>query len=169
MVRCLFALIVYLAFVQVRSVPPWFAKSFSEKKLNDHYSIIKSVKPLFLEADFNGDKINDIAVQVINNKSRKKGVLIMNGGSNKFYVFGAGIRFSGEDFDNTNWLNGWRIDKSKFAYKNTITADGDIIGGKRIRLHYPAMCIYAMEDGDEIAGQLIYWDGSKYISIHQGE
>ncbi|MCQ6959780.1 hypothetical protein [Mucilaginibacter aquariorum] len=150
-------------------LPAWFTQSFNDKKLNERYAIIKPVKPNFLEADFTGDKINDIAVQVIDKKNRKRGVLIINGGTNKHYIFGAGYKFASEDFDDTNWVDGWSLYKSKVAYKTLFDADGDISGSKKVKIAHVAVSIYAIEDGSELAGALIYWNGTKYVSIHQGE
>ncbi|MCO5935680.1 hypothetical protein NAF17_09010 [Mucilaginibacter sp. RB4R14] len=147
-------------------LPIWFIKSFNNKKLNERYAIIN---PKFLEADFNGDKIQDIAVQVIDKRSKKKGILIINGGTNKHCIFGAGFKFAGDDFNDTNWLDGWRLYKAKVAYETTFNADGDIKGSRKVKISHPAISIYSLQDGSEIAGALIYWDGKNYVSIHQGE
>jgi len=161
--------VMYLHAYSEGALPNWFLQSFNSLKLEQQYKIIQPGKPAFLEADFNGDKQGDIAVQIIDLKTKKKGILIINGGQNSHFVFGCGKKFPEETFFDTNWLNGWRIFKSKYAYKPTFNADGDITGSKKISLKYPAINIYSTEDGDEVAGQLIYWKGNKYISIHQGE
>ncbi|WDF56279.1 hypothetical protein [Mucilaginibacter sp. KACC 22063] len=151
------------------TIPKWFLQTFTFLKLEKQFRIIESSKPVFLEADFNGDKQNDIAVQVIDLKSKKKGIIIIDGGQNNYSVFGCGKKFADEIFSDTNWITGWRIFKSKYAYKPMFNADGDIIGNKKIILKNPAISIYNIEDGDEVAGQIIYWNGNKYVSIHQGE
>nr|WP_067058612.1 hypothetical protein [Mucilaginibacter sp. L294] len=166
---CLLFLFFWIASLQVIGLPGWFAKSFNDKKLNERYVIIKPVKPYFLEADFTGDKITDVAVQVVDKKSKKRGILIINGGTNKHYIFGAGYKFANEVFDDTNWLDGWNLHKNKVAYKTLFDANGDISGSKKVKVSHPAISIYAIEDGSELAGALIYWNGTKYISIHQGE
>ena len=155
--------------LQATVLPDWFTKSFNEKKLNERYQIIKPIKPDHLETDFTGDKIKDIAVQVVDKRSKKRGILIINGGTNKHYIFGAGYKFANEDFNDTNWLDGWRIHKDKVAYKTLFDAEGDIKGSKKVKISYPAISIYELQDGDELAGALIYWNGATYISIHQGE
>ena len=167
--RILISVILFSTHFQSIKLPDWFAKAFNSQKLNERYTIINHIKPYFLEADFNGDKINDVAVQIINKASKKKGVLIINGGSGKHCIFGAGFKFDNEDFSDTNWLNGWHIYRKSIAYKTLINSDGDIIGGKKVKISHPAINIYATEDGEEYAGQLIYWNGLKYVSIHQGE
>lgn len=165
----LLSLCFWITSLAATKLPAWFMQSFNNKKLNERYVVIKPVKPEFLQADFNGDKIIDVAVQIIDKRSKKRGVLIINGGTNKHYIFGAGFKFAAEDFNDTNWLDGWRLHKAKVAYKTIFNTDGDIAGSKKVKISYPAISIYALQDGSEIAGALIYWDGKKYISIHQGE
>lgn len=165
----LLSLCFWMTFLPASKLPEWFIQSFNNKKLNERYVIINPVKSEFLEADFTGDKIADIAVQIIDKQNKKRGILIINGSTNKHYVFGAGYKFAGEDFNDTNWLNGWRLYKAKVAYQTVFSDDGDIAGSKKVKISYPAISIYALQDGSEIAGALIYWNGEKYVSIHQGE
>jgi hypothetical protein len=165
----LLVLIFSAGIAGAKPLPAWFLRSFNAQKLNARYSILSTAKPYFLEADFNGDKVNDAAIQVVDKKTKKQGVLIINGGQNKYFVFGASYKFRNEDFNDTNWLDGWRIYKEKIAFETTFDAEGDIKGSSQIKLKHPAIYIYAIEGDDEIAGQLIYWNGKKYDSIHQGE
>jgi len=155
--------------VNDKSLPAWFLKSFNKQGLNKNYILLNSNKSSFLEADFNGDNKNDIAIQILDIKTKKRGVLIINAGQNQYYIFGAGKKFFKENFDNTNWLSGWKIYKKRTAYESQFNSDGDEMSSKSIRLKYPAIYIYALEDGDDYAGQLIYWNGTQYISMHQGE
>jgi len=157
------------AYGEKSALPKWFSQSFSSLKLDKQFKIIQPCKPAFLEGDFNGDKQKDIAVQIIDIKTKKRGILIINCGNNNYFVFGCGKKFNDETFSDTNWLDGWKIFKSKKAYKPIFDADGGISGSKIIILKYLGISIYSIEDGDEIAGQLIYWNGNKYVSIHQGE
>ncbi len=150
-------------------LPPWFMKAFIDQGLDRKYSIIEKGIPMFLEADLNGDKKNDVAVQIINKANKKKGILIINFGQNKSYVFGAGIKFKNESFDTTNWLNGWKINRSKIVYETMFKPDGDIIGGRKISIKYPAISAYMVEDGVQTPVILIYWNESNYVSIHQGD
>lgn len=162
-------LIVFANLSKAQVIPAWFLKEFAELKLNQKYSIINQAKPAFLRADFNGDKKEDIAVQIIDIKTKKKGILIINAVSYKPFVFGAGLKFKGENYDNTNWLNGWRINNNKIVYEARFTPDGDMMPGRKIKIKYPSIYAYSLEDGEEYAGILIYWNGANYITIHQGE
>lgn len=150
-------------------LPIWFNKAFQEQTLSQKYAIIKTNSSYFLEADFNGDKKVDIAVQIQDKITGKTGIILMNYGQKNGFIFGAGKKFDDQRFDNTRAFNGWRVYKDKYVFKTIFKPNGDILGGKKIKLSHPAVYIYNVEDGDEIAGELIYWDGAKYIIIHQGE
>jgi hypothetical protein len=152
-----------------KPLPAWFAQSFNDQQLQEKYLIIKAITPGFLEADFNGDKRNDLAVQVIDKKNKKRGILIIHAGQKSFFVFGAGKKFKKEDFDNTNWMDGWQIDNKHIAYETQFNSDGDIAGSKKVKINYPGISIYSLQDGEPLAGLLLYWDGTKYNTIHQGE
>ncbi|MDR6560034.1 MULTISPECIES: hypothetical protein [unclassified Arcicella] len=148
--------------------PSWFKKAFVEKGLDKTYVINQTLKPTFLQADFNADKTQDIAVFVTKKLSKKKGVLLIHGKTNEYYVFGAGKKLG--DSDNFNWIDKWSVYKEKTAKETQFDKEsGDIIGGKEIKLSHSAILIEAYEDGGFLAGGIIYWNDKKYIWIHQGE
>lgn len=148
------------------ALPHWFLRTYKDNRLQNQFEIITSCTPAFLEADFNGDHKTDIAVQVRDIEAHKKGILIINNSTQQYYIFGAGKKFNGESFDNTNWMTGWTISRVKIIYKSLFRPDGDIYGSKKIKLTNPVIYIH---DSDSIAGEMIYWTGSTYISVHQGE
>ncbi|HEY2582871.1 MAG TPA: hypothetical protein VGI43_13745 [Mucilaginibacter sp.] len=149
-------------------IPVWFVTSFKQLKLEQKYETSGYIKPSFLQADFNGDGIMDIAALVIEKKTKKKGILLIYGKSNQYFVFGAGTNF-GNGSDDFKWARGWRVYNSKIAYETTFNEDGDILGAKKIKLSRKAFYIYDLEDGEPNSGGIIYWNCKKYIWIHQGE
>jgi hypothetical protein len=155
-------------FANIKRLPDWFVKSFNQQRLNLKYQLSSDAKSI-INTDFNGDRKNDVAVLIIDIKSKKRGILILNQGQNQHYIFGAGNKFKGESFDNTNWLKGWRLYTKKIAYESLFNKDGDIIAGRKIHLKHPAIYAFSLEDEEENAGVLIYWDGIDFKSIHQGE
>lgn len=56
-----------------QSLPDWFTAIYTKKGFDKEYVLISSIKPSFLEADF-----EDIAVLVVAKKTKKKGVLIIH-------------------------------------------------------------------------------------------
>ena len=135
------------------------------KKFDFDYSL----KPACLRSDFNGDSIQDMAVFVIEKKSKKKGILLIHGKTNEHFIFGAGTEF-GNGSDDFNWADKWKLYKKKTANETKFDKEsGDTIGGRKVKLKRPAILIENFEDGALTAGGLIYWNGEKYVWIHQGE
>ncbi|QKJ30935.1 hypothetical protein HQ865_14645 [Mucilaginibacter mali] len=151
-------------------LPSWFTRSYNDHKLNASYTILQASKPGILIADLDGDGKQDIAVQVAEKVSGKKGVLIIAGNQrHEITLFGAGKKIAGEGFSDINWQSGWKLLKNFTANQTIFSKDGDITGGKKIRLKYLAISVYKLEDKAFVAGIVIYWDGKRYITIHEGE
>lgn len=119
-------------------------------------------------ADFNGDGKPDVAALVIERNTKKKGLILIHGGTNQYFVFGAGMNLA-DSGGNYDWLNRWQIYRKKIVYETLFGKDGDITGSKAVKIKYPGIEIYSIEDGDLIAGYVIYWDGKKYSLVHIGE
>ncbi|TFF33274.1 hypothetical protein [Mucilaginibacter psychrotolerans] len=101
----------------------------------------------------------------------KKGILLIHRNGKKAYVFGAGIKFGKpgfEDYDDLKWMHGWKINKDKFVHE-TIFANGDIEGSKKVRIRHPGISIWNWMDGAPNTGGTLCWDGHKYLWIHEGE
>jgi hypothetical protein len=149
-------------------LPSWFTKVFIEKGLDKTYLINQKLKPVFLQDDFNADKVEDVAVLVTDKRLNKKGILLIHGKSNAYYVLGAGKKLG--DIDDFNWLDKWSVYKQKTAQETQFDKEtGDIIGGKEVKLSHQGILLEDYEDGGFISGGIIYWNGKKYIWIHQGE
>ena len=149
-------------------LPTWFQTAFKTKGLDKKYAITQFLKTGTLQADFNGDKLKDIAVLVTEKATKKLGILLFHNQSNQYFVFGAGTKF-GSGSDNFKWAKDWKTYWEKTATETQFDKDDNIIGGKEIKLKPPGIVIWAIEDGEPIAGGIIYWTGQKYIWIHQGE
>ena len=150
---------------QEKNCPDWFLKAMIKFRLDAKYELSPFTKPAFLQSDFNGDKSIDCAALIKEKSTKKVGILLIHSRDLKFYIFGAGNDF-GNGSDNFDWLKMWKVYDDKTAYETQFDkASGDIIGSKTVNLTRPAIDVEDME----IAGGLIYWDGHKYIWIHQGE
>lgn len=133
------------SYSQTLKIPSSFQNTFKAKELHKKYLIDSTLRPAFLQSDFNGDKYQDIAVLIRNKGNKKQGILLLHGNTNQVYVFGAGINF-GNGSDDFKWMKRWMI------YKEN-------------RLKTPAIEV----SDPESAGGLIYWNGKKYIWIQQGD
>jgi len=158
----------FSANAQSREIPKWFVESFTNHHLNVGYTLTPFLRPAFLSADFNGEKITDIAVLVIEKKSKKKGVVLIDGKTKQYYLFGAGVKFGngGSDF---SWLKQWRVYNHTLTYETQVDKDGALTESKKNRLHHPGILIMDEQDGEPTSGGIIYWNNSKYIWIQQGE
>lgn len=142
---------------------------FKNKGLDKKYVIAPFLEPAFLQADFNGDSTPDIAVLVTEKATKRRGILLIHGGTNEYFLFGAGTSLgsAGKDF---KWADKWTLYTKKTAMKTQFDKkSGDIIGGKTLKLVRPGILIQDLEDGAALSGGIIYWNGTKYIWIHQGE
>ena len=154
---------------QTQALPSWFTEAFKSKGLDKKYVINSFLEPSFLQADFNGDASPDIAVPVIEKVTSKKGILLIHDQSFSYYLFGGGTAF-GSGSDDFVWADKWTLYKQKTAYETQFDkASGDIIGEKQVKLARPGILVEDYEDGAALAGGIIYWNGRKYIWIHQGE
>jgi hypothetical protein len=150
------------------NLPSWFVKSFKQVKQDQKYELKNFLSPAYLQADFNGDGKADIAALTIEKKTGKKGILIIHGSNNQYFVLGAGTNF-GNGSNDFKWAGGWKTYRKRFAYETIFNKDDDIQGSRKIKLKRPAIFIYDLEDGEPNSGGIIYWDGKKYIWIQQGE
>jgi hypothetical protein len=154
------------AFSQTTAYPSWLKASMKKKGLDAQYELSSFLKPAFLQDDFTGDGVKDIAVLVVEKTTQKKGILLLPGRSSKHYVFGAGASF-GNGSDDFAWADTWSVYKEKSAYATQFDKkSGDVKGGKQVQISRHCIYIASREDA---TGGLIYWTGTKYRWIHQGE
>jgi hypothetical protein len=166
-----FLLIVFLLTLatghsQRVGIPSSFADTFTKLGLDKKYERSAFLAPTFIQADFNGDGAQDVAILVTARTSKKSGVLIIHGNSTTYFVFGAGKKF-GSGSDDFEWADKWYLYNKRTVSKTQFDKhSGDIIGSKIVKLSRPGLLVESEEDG---AGGIIYWNGKKYIWIHQGE
>jgi hypothetical protein len=143
-------------------LPKWGQDQFN--KFAGKYDLGKYVTPQFLEADFSGDKKPDLAIPIERKTDKKKGMLILFAGSNHTFVIGAGSAFenAGDDF---KWASTWSITRDRIVHETTFRPNGDVDGEREISLERPAI---KMRE-EEGSGGLIYFNGKKFIWIHQGD
>lgn len=156
-----FTLLSSLLWAQSK-VPAWGLERL--KPFQDRYSISKYIQPPYLEGDFSGDKINDIALLIERKIDKKKGIIIFIAQSQKTFVVGAGNKFStiGDNFD---WAEKWNIFTEKTTYETTFKENGDVDGENEIKLDKVAITIG--EKGG--SNGLIYFDGQEFTWIPQGD
>src|SRR6478609_7764046 len=91
---------------------------FHKQKIENEYDLRTDVNPFYLKGDFDGDKKLDYAINVVERKTNKKGIVIYHTGTNKHFILGAGKSFNGRHpGDDFWWMDAWKvnIDKNKMA------------------------------------------------------
>ena len=81
------------------AIPGWAKEVFSQK-LAAHYRYFNGLHPSYLEADFDGDKKQDVAVLIRNKSSGKIGIAVVLRDKG-ITILGAGTPFGngGDNFD----------------------------------------------------------------------
>ena len=111
----------------------------------------------------------DLAILIVEKATKRKGILLIHAKTTAHFIFGAGTAFGsgGKDF---KWADKWKLYTKRTAYETQFDKEsGDIIGGNEIKLARPGILVEDYEDGAALAGGIIYWNGTKYVWIHQGE
>ncbi len=113
---------------------------FYKQKIENEYSLRTDVNPFYLKGDFDGDKKLDYAINVVERKTNKTGIVIYHTGTGKYFILGAGKPFNGRHpGDDFSMMDAWKV-----------TADKD----KKIDM--------ILKIKTESSSGLIYWTGQEY-------
>ena len=136
--------------------------SWAKEQLNSAQDFQQSdfLTPNFLEIDFNGDGKTDTAISIVNEDKFGIAFLLKD---DSVFVVGAGNSF-GSGGDNFSWADEWEVFEKEKTYQITFKENGDIDGEEEVLLENPAISIRQSEG----SGGLIYFNGEKFIWIHQG-
>jgi len=74
------------------NLPRWVCGLTNEKQLDATYAVYEGMNPFFVSGDFDGDGKTDVAVWVMNKRTKELGVIILHRGSRAMFVLGAGNR-----------------------------------------------------------------------------
>lgn len=154
-----------------KKLPDWFMSIYKSRGLISQYNLENFLRPAFLLGDFNGDKIQDAATLIVNKKNGKKGILIIHGRSQNYFIIAAGSKFGKigfDDFDDIKWISNWSIFKDKVAYETKFD-NGDIVGSIPRKMKNQGILIWENQDGAPLTGGIVYWNRNRYAWLHQGE
>lgn len=136
----------------LENIPSWVKPVLEKSELAQKHRILTSFNPFYLEADFSGDKQDDIAFFVENTIDHSKGVLIVNKGKNLVFVIGCG---SPTDMGaSLSWGKRWFVFREKTIWNS---------GKKKVSIKYPGIQV----KGTGEASLVIYWTGKKYKTFVQ--
>jgi hypothetical protein len=141
-------------------LPWWFNEtellSMEDLSFKGKYQFDNRLNPMYLESDFNGDKILDLAIPILEKKSNKLGIAIIHGGTNKTYIVGAGHQIAEGFTDDMAYMGIWRINRKKENEPGIDATEPLVIQNNSISI-----------EASEIGGGLIYWNGKAYQYFHQ--
>lgn len=114
-----------------------------------------------INADFNGDSIEDRAFYKKENKT--SGIIIKYGQTNKEVRICFGKPLA--NLKDLNWVDYWALVKDKETGETTFSENGDILGSKEVKLQNPSIFVGRDEEG----GGLITFRNGKYEWIHKAD
>ena len=114
-----------------------------------------------ITADLDGDSIPDEAY--FKNYLNKKIVIVKNGKTNKETWIGLDKSFKNIGI-NFNWVDNWGTISDNEVYENVIR-DGEIIGGKKVKLTNKSLFV----GKDDAGGGIITFKDGKFMWIHRAD
>lgn len=152
-------------YVILESLPDWVNSTevISDYKIKDKYSLDPRLNPFYLEEDFNGDGILDIALPIKEISSKKVGFAIIHGGKNEVFIVGAGKTIKNGLDDDPSYIDVWKLNREKENTGTDTDEQGDLIETTPIFINQPSIKILKTELG----GGLIFWNGKEYEYLHQ--
>ena len=145
-------------------LPAWAHTQWVQAGLSKIFERKYYAKPGFLQADFNGDGKTDVAILVARRTTQSKGIIILHQGQSTPYVVGTGRNTASCIVrGDLSWADHWHIYTQPRTEETTFNPNGDILGSRAVRLKHPTIELTKEEQG----GGMIYWNGKRYIWIHQ--
>ena len=152
-------------YVILESLPDWVnsAEIISDYKIKGKYLLDPRLNPFYLEEDFNGDGILDIALPIKEISSDKLGFAIIHGGKQEMFIIGAGTLIKNALDDDQSYIDVWKLNREKENIGTEVDDKGDLIETQPVLLNNPSINILKTELG----GGLIFWNGTEYEYLHQ--
>jgi len=149
-----FFLITFFTFSQTDSlvlnnIPFWVRSVVHESSLMQNYELDYTRNPFYLEADFNGDGLVDIAFFIKSKMEGREGVLIVNRGKNVGFVLGAGKDIGMGS--NISWCDTWFVYREKYIYNFKDKK-------KKYIIYNPGIELVKTEN----TSLIVYWDKKRY-------
>ena len=115
------------------------------------YDLFLGLNPYFIRGQFDGDTLLDVAVQITEKATGKRGIAIIHAADSSVHIIGAGTPF-GNGGDDFRWLWVWR------AEPRGARSDIAPVGRELLLVEKP-----------ESAGGMIWWNGVAYVWTQHGD
>jgi hypothetical protein len=116
-----------------------------------HYDVFLGLNPYFIRGQFDEDTVIDVAVQITQKGTDKRGIAIIHGADSSVHILGAGTPFANGG-DDLEWLWVWRAEAR--------SSRPDIAPAGRELLYV---------EKPESGGGMIWWDGRAYVWTQAGD
>jgi hypothetical protein len=164
-ILCILLMLAHTAFARSRqtdppqtsAIPESAIRLFKTTGLDRMYEFSPHLKPTYLTGDFDGDGKPDIAILVIQKRSRKIGIAVCHSSTNKVLFAGAGTEV-GNGGDNFDWMDIWRVTPKATAARKVGRATAALLKGDALHV-----------EKRESVSALIYWNGRRYVWRQQGD
>ncbi len=117
----------------------------------EKYDLFLDLNPYLLRGQFDEDSLIDLAIQVVEKKTGKRGIAIIHAADSSVHILGAGTPF-GNGGDDFSWLWVWHAEA-----RNARRAIPSV--GREILL----------VEKPESAGGIIWWNGTEYVWTQYGD
>ncbi|WP_345221407.1 hypothetical protein [Hymenobacter koreensis] len=145
-------------------IPTWAQVRWQAINLDGAFSRAAYAQPGFLQADFNGDGQRDIAILITRKQNRSQGLVILHRGQTAYHVLGAGSPYITDMlYSSFGWVTYWKLYINTSTFEVLFDKSGEMNGERNVRLRHPAIEI----GKEEVGGGMIYWNGKKYVWLHQ--
>jgi len=139
------------------NIPTWVKDEFRNRSLNETYEYYYTMNPVYIRGDFDGDSEPDIAVMVMNKKTRKVGIFVVHYKGKNTFLLGAGEKI-GNGGDNFDWLTNWAVERK-----------GAVGLGASDKVPPKTTGESIFVEKTESASAVLYWDGDSYNWYQQGD
>ena len=145
-------------------LPTWALAQWTQAGLNKTFERKAFTNSGFLQADFNGDGKIDVAVLVARRSTNSRGIIILHQGQPTPHVLGTGPNTHQESLKgDLSWADHWHLYIGSTTDEVMFGLNGDILDTRTVRLMRPTIELTKKEQG----GDMIYWNGKRYVWIHQ--
>lgn len=146
-------------FVFRANLPQEMFHFYDQARIRSIYAIRTDLNPFYLRGDFDGDKIQDYALSIVERTTGKKGILVYLTGTKTYYIAGAGKSLNGgKGGDDYKWMEAWKVYVNK---------DVEIGAGEKEKITLKGEGILAIKL--ESSSGIIYWTGKDYRWYQQGD
>ncbi|MFN0149525.1 MAG: hypothetical protein ACKVU1_02305 [bacterium] len=158
-----------LSFAERSCLPEWAARALDARDIAERYTPSAWLNPFTLRGHFDSDTLADCAVTAVENRSGKRGILIVHRADLSVHVAGAGTE-SGAGGDDFEWMDAWQVSERALVENGAVVQRDAAVERGSARDAPPALANDVLWVAKtESASGLIFWDGQRYLWSQQAD